>query len=423
VLQPAAKIVPTSADSTVGLNSVVRRREIIFRRRIRSTLIVTTFHRRKPSLGYVMELDPLAWQRLDALVRRDPSSRGLASYRDDAGDPIPSDLEAAALDLVAAGTRVLLVTGFAIITPDGPRAETDGPLGAIFLAGMLRACEIEVDIATDSLASPLVRAGLQAAGLDDVGLIEATDALEFDDYEAILGEGYSHLIAIERVGPNHTADSIAAQDAAQDSSQLAEFESLVTPSDRDTCRNMRGDSIDDQTPPLHWLFEFDFATADDDESDHDASEDDASEDIDEEAEDKEPDTLAISPFTTIGIADGGNEIGCGNIPWSTLRKAVKTGPAALTACRIPTDYLIVSGISNWGAYGLGAAVAALADRHDALHSWTADREASILHAIVAAGGVDGVTKRSEPSVDGVALEPYLATFAEIRGTCLNHEAP
>jgi hypothetical protein len=418
LLQPAAKIVPTSADFTVGLNSVTCRGEIIFRRPTRSTLIALIFRRRKPPLGYAMELDPLAWQRLEALVRRDPSARGLASYLDDAGDPIPSDLEAAAMDLVAAGTRVLLVTGFAIITPDGPRAETDGPLGAIFLAGMLRACEIEVDIATDALAAPLVRAGLQAAGLDDVGLIEVSDAFEFDDYEAILGEGYSHLVAIERVGPNHTADSIAAQDQSHDEAQLAEFEQLVAPHDRDTCRNMRGDSIDDHTPPLHWLFEFDFAADDEDdevELDDDSSEAEA---IDEEAEADEPDTLAISQFTTIGIADGGNEIGCGNIPWNTLRNAVKTGPIALTACRIPTDYLIVAGISNWGAYGLGAAIAALTDRHDALRAWTADREASALHAIVAAGGVDGVLKRPESSVDGVALEPYLATFDEIRNVCL-----
>lgn len=373
-----------------------------------------------------MELSPLAWQRLDALVRRDPSARGLASYRDDSGAPIPSDLAAAASDLVAAGTRVLLVTGFAVVTPDGARAESDGPLGAIFLAGMLRACEIEVDIATDSLCATLIRTGLQAASLDDVGLIEATDAMEFDDYEAILGEGYSHLVAIERVGPNHTADSIAAQDAVQGSSQLAEFESLVKLDDRDTCRNMRGDAIDDHTPPLHWLFEFDFSANDEDETelDDEAVEDEATDDeaADEEAEGDEPDTLAISPFTTIGIADGGNEIGCGNIPWQTLRKAVKTGPIALTACRIPTDYLIVSGLSNWGAYGLGAAVAALADRHDALRAWTAEREASILQAIVAAGAVDGVLKRPEPSVDGVALEPYLATFDEIRRACLDDEA-
>ena len=369
-----------------------------------------------------MELHSPAWQRLDALVRRDPSSRGLASYLDDDGAPLPSDLQEAATSLVAAGTRVLLVTGFAIITPDGPRAETDGPLGAIFLAGMLRACEIEVDIATDSLAAPLVRAALQAAAaadpsLTEIGLIEVSDAFEFDDYEAILGEGYSHLVAIERVGPNHTSASITAQDELQ----LAEFEQLVKPDDRDTCRNMRGDAIDDHTPPLHWLFEFDFAT---DDTTEDEAVDDIDDDIDDdeaaevEATDKEPESLAISPFTTIGIVDGGNEIGCGNIPWQTLRKAVKTGPIALTACRIPTDYLIVSGISNWGAYGLGSAVAALADRHAALLAWTAARETVILQAIVAAGGVDGMSKRSEPSVDGVPLEPYLATFDDIRRACL-----
>lgn len=369
-----------------------------------------------------MELSTQTWQRLDELVRRDPSARGLASYRDDDGEPIPSDLEDAALDLVAEGTRVLLVTGFAITTPDGPRAETDGPLGAIFLAGMLRACGIEVDIATDSLAAAMVRAGLQAVTIADsesadIGLIEVDESFEFEDYEAIVGGGYSHLIAIERVGPNHTAESIAAQDEAQ----LDEFERVVADVDRDTCRNMRGDPIDDHTPPLHWLFEFDFTPDDDEPNDEECDEVEegtSSDDVEVESSTGADETLAMTLPTTIGIADGGNEIGCGRIAWSTLRKAVKTGPAALTACRIPTDYLILSGISNWGAYGLGAAVAALAGKQDSLRAWTSDREAAILQAIVAAGGVDGMSKRAESSVDGLALEPYLATFDEIRRTCL-----
>lgn len=354
-----------------------------------------------------MQLDLLAWQRLDSLVRRDPSSRGLASFRDDDGEQLPSDLRSSAEDLVAAGSRVLLVTGFAITAPDGLRAETDGPNGAVFLAGMLRACDIEVDIATDTLAAPLVRAGLQAAGLIDVGLIEVTEEFEFEDYEAILTEGYSHLVAIERVGPNHTADSIAAQDATQSK----EFEQLVSLADRDTCRNMRGDSIDEYTPPLHWLFEFDFASDDDDARDEDFA--------DDEASGNDSSAPRISSFRTIGIVDGGNEIGCGNIPWSTLRRAVRTGPIALTACRIPVDFLILAGISNWGAYALGAVVAALCDRHAALRAWTPAREAAVLQAIVAAGGVDGVTKRVETSVDGVPLEPYLTTFAAIRAACLD----
>ncbi|MCE9603777.1 MAG: DUF4392 domain-containing protein [Planctomycetia bacterium] len=325
------------------------------------------------------------WRRLDGLVRRDPSARGLAAYRDAEGRPIPSDLAAAAHDLQHA-TKVLLVTGFGIATSAGLRAETDGPPGAVFLASMLRACAIDVDIATDELGAPLVRAGLRAADLADVGLIEVSASFSYDDCDGILSDGYSHLVAIERVGPNHTQESIARQDARA----ADDFERLVAPEDRDTCRNMRGESIDDRTPPLHLLFE-------------------------QETDDEDDPSSEVSRPVTIGIADGGNEIGCGRIAWSTLRKAVAQGPAELIACRIATDYLIIAGISNWGAYALGAAVAVLCERQAEVRDWSRDRQRAILVAMVEeAGAVDGMTKRAEPTVDGVALAPYLDTFDKIR---------
>src|SRR5205807_1527308 len=60
---------------------------------------------------------------------------------------------------------------------------------------------------------------------------------------------------------------------------------------------------------------------------------------------------------TIGVGDGGNEIGMGKIPWDVIRRNVPNG--GLIACRVPTDYLIVAGVSNWGAYALAAGVALL----------------------------------------------------------------
>src|SRR5258707_3766177 len=61
------------------------------------------------------------------------------------------------------------------------------------------------------------------------------------------------------------------------------------------------------------------------------------------------------PFPTTGIGDGGNEIGMGKIPWDVIRRNIPNG--GLVACRVPTDHLIVCGVSNWGAYGLAAGVA------------------------------------------------------------------
>src|SRR5206468_2038016 len=56
------------------------------------------------------------------------------------------------------------------------------------------------------------------------------------------------------------------------------------------------------------------------------------------------------PIQTIGIGDGGNEIGMGKIPWNIIRRNISGG--GRVACRVATDHLLVCGISNWGAYGL-----------------------------------------------------------------------
>ena len=56
----------------------------------------------------------------------------------------------------------------------------------------------------------------------------------------------------------------------------------------------------------------------------------------------------FSDIDLIGIGDGGNEIGMGKIPHETIVKNIPNGD--LIHCRVPTDHLIVAGVSNWGVY-------------------------------------------------------------------------
>ncbi len=56
--------------------------------------------------------------------------------------------------------------------------------------------------------------------------------------------------------------------------------------------------------------------------------------------------MRLAPVT-IGIGDGGNEIGMGKISMETIARNINRG--AQIACRVPADHLIVAGISNWGA--------------------------------------------------------------------------
>ncbi|SEI57502.1 protein of unknown function [Halohasta litchfieldiae] len=68
------------------------------------------------------------------------------------------------------------------------------------------------------------------------------------------------------------------------------------------------------------------------------------------------------------------------------------------ACVTPVDHLVVAGVSNWGAYGIVAALSVLTGEN-LLHS--GDTERQLLAACVEAGCVDGVSGEPELSVDGI----------------------
>ena len=116
--------------------------------------------------------------------------------------------------------------------------------------------------------------------------------------------------------------------------------------------------------------------------------------------------MAFAPLvTTIGIGDGGNEIGMGKIPWEVIRRNIPGGGPI--ACRVPTDHLIVCGVSNWGAYGLAAGVRWLRGQPPGPDLLDADRERELLRRMVEDGPlVDGVTGKPTVSVDGLPFERY-----------------
>ena len=111
------------------------------------------------------------------------------------------------------------------------------------------------------------------------------------------------------------------------------------------------------------------------------------------------------PWAKLAVGDGGNEIGMGKLPAGLIARTVPNG--AEIACVTSCDHLVVAGVSNWGAYGLMAAVAVLrADWRPAIAKFlTAERDLLVTRAIVEkAGAVDGVTARGEATVDGFGPE-------------------
>jgi hypothetical protein len=116
---------------------------------------------------------------------------------------------------------------------------------------------------------------------------------------------------------------------------------------------------------------------------------------------------------TIGIGDGGNEIGMGKVPHATVVKNIPNGN--LIHCRVPTDYLIVAGVSNWGAYALAAGVYVLRGLKPPADLFDPDREREILEVMVREGPlVDGVTGQQTATVDGLSWDEYAKPLVRIR---------
>ncbi len=113
-------------------------------------------------------------------------------------------------------------------------------------------------------------------------------------------------------------------------------------------------------------------------------------------------------ITTLAVGDGGNEVGMGKVA-SFVKDSVNKGD--LINAAVSSDYLIVAGVSNWGGHALAAALSILSGTmllHDS------KTEKILLESMLQAGAVDGCTKESTPTVDGLSLEVNLEILDQLR---------
>ena len=105
--------------------------------------------------------------------------------------------------------------------------------------------------------------------------------------------------------------------------------------------------------------------------------------------------MAVMP--SVGIGDGGNEIGMGNLV--EVIPSVDSLPDEPAISRV--DRLVIASVSNWGGYGLAAALSQLTGRN--LLPEAAD-EGVMVQGMVEAGAVDGTTGDAVSTVDNFSMD-------------------
>lgn len=292
----------------------------------------------------------------DAILAAD--TRGMTRLR----ARLPADFcTRAARALLGARARVLVVTGFHVIG----RGETDGPPGAVALARALRALGGEAVLVSDGHAARV------CAGLDETQAVSPEAFLAGDDKARVIDFP---------ILPRAESDALCARllDGFKPTAVVA-VERCGRTAD-DTYRNMRGEDICAITACLDGLFEAPNGT-----------------------------------HETIGVGDGGNEIGMGSLAEAAVAELVTAWPC-LTAVRFP----VIASVSNWGAYGLTAGLSMEAGRALLPDEETATRD---LARVIELGGLDGVTRQPTVTVDGRTAEENAAVLRNLHAIVHAHLHP
>ena len=117
--------------------------------------------------------------------------------------------------------------------------------------------------------------------------------------------------------------------------------------------------------------------------------------------------MAAAGKWTIGLGDGGNEVGFGCIV-ETVRKIVQYGAQCRCPCGggtatvLATTVLFPASISNWAAYSIIAAMALIRKDFTLLH--TPEKEMELLELAPTVGCYEGTVAKDKPYIDAVPPE-------------------
>jgi hypothetical protein len=306
---------------------------------------------------------------IDHVLAFDPGGRGIAAI-------FTAGAAVRAARALRGARRVLIATGFSV---SGGYPETDGPPGAAAVGRALRTLGARVSYVTDPQNVPVLEAVLKT--LDEPVDVEVYG--ERGDVAASMLARLrpTHLVAVER--PGRTA--------------------------RGQYLSMRGHDVTPWNRPIDELFVLAMRVRRATERPGGGRPRPSSATGHHPAALPRPHRYesAVRPVT-IGVGDGGNEIGMGNVRARLVRER---SPLARIASVVHVHHLVVGGTSNWGAYGLVAALAREVGR-DLLHA--PSLEARLIEACVRAGAIDGITRQAEPTVDGLDVSAHAAVVELLR---------
>jgi len=316
----------------------------------------------------------MMYDLIDRIVSLDMGQRGMAGLyepaRAMAGEPI-SAAAARPLSALERGDTVIIITGS--LTRAGVSsaiAENDGPVGVASLARAITHGFNAIPlILVDETICDKMAAITRVAGPNPVTREQARIAVETPRYTSVaVVEGGKTDDAVARAH----AEALIAE--TRPKAVISVERSGLTKDG--TYRNARGEDYSQGRARLdHVVLE-----------------------------------AAKAGIPTIGIGDGGNEIGMGAIPEAV---AAHIPHGAVLCSEIATDVLFPVGVSNWGCYAVTAALAIMTGNEDLIH--TPDLERRLLEASPQIGLVDGTSGRLEPTADGLPIETHLG-IAELLQT-------
>jgi len=267
------------------------------------------------------------------------------------------------LDRVQRGETVLIVTGF--IIPPWFRAEHDGPAGAVTLA---RALNLGLDLTPVIVAEKVVNERI-------TGLAEACGFEVAPYHEA---KKFPRRIALEDLPSNSNIAKKRAKGILDEMkpSLIIAIEK-ASPNEKGVYHTGVGYDVTSIEGKVEYLME--------------------------EAKSR--------GIYTIGIGDGGNEVGMGCIK-ETIKRVLPTGAdcgcpcGAGTHSGIATDLLIVAMVSNWGAYAIEALLAIAKGKPEIMHD--RNLEERVFQAAVSGGFIDPAAGFAMDSGDAIDKNVHLA---------------